>query len=367
VVIYRDGALIRRRWRAQMQAGRNVVLIAPAVASLIRGSAWLASLSGSMQAFVLRIDEHPDFAEWAGNATGVVIASHGEEQLMEAGYASGGFAWRVDYNLTLAPDRRRGELRGELIIDNQTDLKLRNAAVQLADAGIAEAPRPRQLRPPAADARIEPVALPRRMPIAPGKTTHALVPRDRSHSVPVESRILYDPLGAELDHQQRTPIKHRAYGTEKDSRAQGAGAAREYLEITTLERLPPGLIRVREPARSGRHVVEQKRPALWSGERLGVVLEATDAVSGERRQSDFFYDPGGRRLVEEIRVRLRSRIDAPVSVVVREHLYRGLNWTIAYNNGVGDPRKDGAQALRFDVTLPARGTTLIVYRVVYTW
>jgi len=51
---------------------------------------------------------------------------------------------------------------------------------------------------------------------------------------------------------------------------------------------------------------------------------------------------------------------------VREHLYRGQNWTLAYQSG---PRGQGGPRSRFSLrtTVPANGQAKVLYVVVYTW
>jgi hypothetical protein len=52
---------------------------------------------------------------------------------------------------------------------------------------------------------------------------------------------------------------------------------------------------------------------------------------------------------------------------VREHLYRGLNWAIAYYNQAGVLSKEGPQEIHVRLHLPGKSRRAIVYRVVYTW
>jgi hypothetical protein len=68
---------------------------------------------------------------------------------------------------------------------------------------------------------------------------------------------------------------------------------------------------------------------------------------------------------EEIEVTLRNHKDQPVEVQVREPLYRWSNWRVLEQSQ--QYHKDSAQLIRFDATVPKDGTTVIRYRVRYSW
>jgi hypothetical protein len=55
----------------------------------------------------------------------------------------------------------------------------------------------------------------------------------------------------------------------------------------------------------------------------------------------------------------------PVDVVVREHLYRGQTWTLAYHSAPAI--KEGAQQIALAAAVPANGEAKVLYVVVYTW
>ncbi len=77
-------------------------------------------------------------------------------------------------------------------------------------------------------------------------------------------------------------------------------------------------------------------------------------------------DDDRRRLVEEFVITLDNARDAPVGVLIREHLYRGQNWGIAWWS-VKEAVKEGAQQFAMRTDVPAKGQAKIMYVVVYTW
>jgi hypothetical protein len=96
--------------------------------------------------------------------------------------------------------------------------------------------------------------------------------------------------------------------------------------------------------------------------RLG---SAFDAV-GERRQAGFRTDAAARWIEEDIEVKVRNqKADAPVTVQVRESLYRWSNWSIARRSH--EFRKEDARTIRFPVRLAAKGEAVVRYTVRYNW
>ena len=54
--------------------------------------------------------------------------------------------------------------------------------------------------------------------------------------------------------------------------------------------------------------------------------------------------------------------------MVREHLYRGQDWSIAYANVVLTAKdKEGQQQVSMRTRVPANGSAKVYYVVVYTW
>jgi len=56
----------------------------------------------------------------------------------------------------------------------------------------------------------------------------------------------------------------------------------------------------------------------------------------------------------------------PIEVVVREHLYRGQNWALAYRSAP-IAAKEGPQQISMRMIVPPKGQGKLLYVVVYTW
>ena len=88
-------------------------------------------------------------------------------------------------------------------------------------------------------------------------------------------------------------------------------------------------------------------------------------VVGERRQLDFRVDTSRKTMTEEIEVRLRNQKRERVEVLVKENLYRWVNWTISSKSH--DYRKDDARTIVFPVSIAADAEAVVRYTVQYSW
>jgi len=88
-------------------------------------------------------------------------------------------------------------------------------------------------------------------------------------------------------------------------------------------------------------------------------------VVGERTQTNFRVDSPSRNLWETFEITLRNHKDQPVDIVVLENLYRGANWTVEDNSMPFE--KENSNQIRFNVTIPSEGQTVIHYTAHYNW
>jgi hypothetical protein len=94
------------------------------------------------------------------------------------------------------------------------------------------------------------------------------------------------------------------------------------------------------------------------------VGQAFDVV-GERTQTDFRTDTSRRETFDAYRIEVRNHKDAPVKVLVREHVSRWATWELVESNRPHE-NKD-ARTIEFPVEVPAHGKVEVTYRIRYTW
>ena len=100
-------------------------------------------------------------------------------------------------------------------------------------------------------------------------------------------------------------------------------------------------------------------------EKVLLKLGSAFDVVGERRQIDFRVDTSRKSMTEEIEVRLRNQKKERVEVLVKENLYRWVNWNIASKSH--DYRKEDARTIVFPVTVAPEGEVVVRYTVQYSW
>jgi len=100
-------------------------------------------------------------------------------------------------------------------------------------------------------------------------------------------------------------------------------------------------------------------------EKVLIKLGSAFDVVGERRQTDFKIDTSRKTMAEEIEVKLRNQKKESVTVIVRENLYRWVNWQIT--SKTHDFEKQDARTIEFPVTIAAGAEVTLRYAVQYTW
>ncbi len=98
-------------------------------------------------------------------------------------------------------------------------------------------------------------------------------------------------------------------------------------------------------------------------ETVRIKLGSAFDVVGERKQVDFAVDSSAKWIEEEIEVKLRNHKEVPVTVLVKENLYRWSNWKIIKKSQ--DYDKEDARTIYFPVTIAKDGEATVRYRVRY--
>jgi hypothetical protein len=165
-----------------------------------------------------------------------------------------------------------------------------------------------------------------------------------------------------------SPATDRNYGVASNRKVD------VYLQFRNAESNGMGM-----PLPAGRVRVSKLDPADQTLEFIGedvidhtprnekVLLKLGSAfdVVGERRQVDFKIDTGRKTMTEEIEVKLRNQKKERVEVLVKENLYRWINWSIA--SATHAHQKDDARTIVFPVSIAPGGEAVVRYTVQYSW
>jgi hypothetical protein len=287
-------------------------------------------------------------------------------------YVTDRLIWDAAYTMTTTPARDRAVLNGAVAIRNATGLALHGADVRVVDAEIGAGGKAAEV--PTTDVvagKGVPQAKPRalgRVDLDDGETRVELVPG----AVPraMRSVLVYDPIGTKLDLPSSAPSRDPSLGV----RPPATTHVIESFEVERDERaaagLPAGPVRLLERRADGSLVVLGESRLFDTSTRVAAVdtiaVGTADGVTAHRERSELTIDDDNKRLVEEFAIEIDNARPAPARVVIREHMYRGLNWHLAYPSAP-IAEKEGDQQIALHVTVPAHGKAKQVYVVVYTW
>jgi hypothetical protein len=262
--------------------------------------------------------------------------------------------WSASYTLTTTPTRASVTVHGTIGLSNKSGAPLSHVHVSLLDQDLrsTDTSKPLDLGVldlPAGDSQIE------------------LLANDAPR--PMHAVLVFDPIGARLDEPnpstntdpelgQHVPISPRVIESYEIIRPR-----------SQPEGLPRGAARLFQRSADGQLRLLGQTDLFGPDTRVAtadtIAIGTAEDVTGTRERRDFSSDIDTHRVTEEFGITLTSKRATPVDVVVREHMYRGLNWGIGYQS-VPDFQKEGAQQLAARVKLPAHGQTRIIYVVVYT-
>jgi hypothetical protein len=330
-----------------------------------------------------------------------VTAAHPGRATIELLYVTRKLSWNADYTLVTEGAVGRAELHGALGIDNGTGVAYDDANLILIDTNrptkvtafdqappddpgagkagtkipVADPTKPRAEQPVK---EVKPVETPRTVlpftvDVAPGTQSVSLL--DGVHTLPAAQTLVFDPVGDDRNLSSREPVHDKDYGLDKKSTAVSQSIDVDMVKAKIPTGLPAGRVRLLERTSTGTLTpLGESRIFERAGTDTETISPTTSVavgrageVSGKRKRREYSIDDESRRLVEEFEIELTSTADHPLEVIVREHLYRGLNWTLAYQN-VGDRvTKEGPQKIALRTTVPAKGKARVIYRVVYHW
>lgn len=186
--------------------------------------------------------------------------------------------------------------------------------------------------------------------------------------VPCEKLLVYYGAPGGYRGFLSSPATDRNYGVQSNRKVD------VYLQFANAEASGMGM-----PLPAGRVRVSKLDPADQTLEFIGedaidhtprnekVLLKLGSAfdVVGERRQLDFRVDTSRRTMTEEIEVRLRNQKKERVEVMVKENLYRWVNWSIASKSH--DYRKEDARTIVFPVIVAPESEVVVRYTANYSW
>jgi len=187
-----------------------------------------------------------------------------------------------------------------------------------------------------------------------------------ARGVPCEKTLVY--YGSAGYGYGGGPVTDRNYGTQSNKKVDVYLGFKNAQENNMGVPLPSGRIRVSkldDADKTLEFIGEDTIDHTPKNEKVLIKLGSAFDVVGERRQVNFSVDTSRKRIDEEIEVKLRNQKTEPVTVIVKENLYRWVNWQIIARTH--DFQKQGARTVHFPVRIAAGGEVTVHYTVQYTW
>jgi hypothetical protein len=293
---------------------------------------------------------------------------------LQLGYATDKLGWDVAYTITANPSRDRAIVRGALAVRNTTGITIKASTTRVVDAelGAWRGKTAEQLAatlvggtqsstPPAEPRELGPLEL------GAGESRVELI---GSLARTMKAVLVYDPIGTKHDHSAPTPVTDPALGTLPKAPPRVTDSFEVQRKSAGSGGFPAGPVRLLEGRADGSLVVLGEARLFDAATRAAdldtIAVGTAEGVTGSRERRELSVDEEERRIVEEFVITIDNKRAHPIGVLVREHLYRGQNWTLAYHSAKS-AAKEGPQQISLRATVPANSQGKIVYVVVYTW
>lgn len=312
----------------------------------------------------------------------------GEHDVMVS-YQTDNVTWRADYNIVLNGNETAADLSAWVTLVNQSGAAYPGARLKLV-AGDVHRLAPPRARP----VRMQQMAQAMkaagqgfeekpffeyhmytlgRPTSVPNNSTKQIELFPAKANLPVTKTYVYYGANYPFAYADQPLL-------ERDIRLPGNKKVDVYLEFKNTEKnglgipLPAGRVRVSkrdaadnadDPAGLVEFVGEDKVDHTPKDEDVLVRLGSAFDVVGERKQTDFTLDHAARTATESFEIKLRNHKAQPVTVLVKENLFRWSTWQIT--TASDKYTKHDSRTIHIPVELPAGGEKTVTYTVKYTW
>jgi hypothetical protein len=189
-----------------------------------------------------------------------------------------------------------------------------------------------------------------------------------ARGVPCEKVLVYYGLSAGYRGFFSSPRMDRNFGTQSNKKVDIYLRFKNEKKAGMGMALPSGRIRVSklDPADDtlefiGEDVIDHTP----KDEEVLIKMGSAFDVVGERKQINFKVDTTRKWIEEEIEIKVRNHKEEAVTVIVKENLYRWMNWRISEETH--EYEKIDARTVHFPIEVEPDGEQVIRYTVRYTW
>jgi hypothetical protein len=333
----------------------------------------------------LRLPSLPDGLLTKPTLEWKVSAERAGARKVRTTYQTAGLTWRADYSLVLSQGDTKADLGAWVSLLNMSGASFPNARLKLVAGDVQRIQPQNGMRrgfsgaPAAAKAmsvgfeekaffEYHLYTLPRRTDV-PTSSTQQLLLFPTARGVGVEKVLVYyglpDAASWSFMPQPRTDRDVRPSSNPKvDVYVRWKNAKENQLGVP----LPKGKVRVYEQDDADgtlEFVGEDLIDHTPKDETVMVKVGQAFDVVGDRTQTDFQVDTNRDVMTESFRIVVKNHKATPVRVLVKENLFRWVNWEITQASAAFT--KDDARTIHWEVDVPPSGEQTIVYTVRYTW
>lgn len=306
----------------------------------------------------------------------VIGAPHAGHYAIHLGYLTDRITWDAAYTMTTTPARDRAVVRGALAIKNATGIALPATAVRVIDAELgATITRASEVlvnQYVGSEPITKTSAVMReigRVDLVDGETRVELLADSGPRAM--RSVLVYDPIGTDLDRPSAAPVRDVKLGVETAAPTRVTESFEVSRDVAATRGLPGGPVRLLERHPDGTLAVLGEARLFEASTRVAdvdtIAVGTADAVIGHRERREYTLDEEHKpmRLSEDFVIAIDNNRPTPVTVIVREHMYRGLNWSMAYHSAPA--QQEGSQQVSMRMIVPPKSQQKLLYVVVYTW
>ncbi|MGH8729600.1 MAG: DUF4139 domain-containing protein, partial [Burkholderiales bacterium] len=319
-----------------------------------------------------------------------VISQQPGTHRTKVGYQTGGVTWWTDYNLVYSDGKDANSCRLDVgawvSILNQSGANYADAKLKLIAGDVHRAPAS-AAAPMASKRAMADMALSAeekgfaektffeyhlytlgRPTTLPDNSTKQIELFPVARAVPCEKTLVYYGLAPGYRGFSPNPITDRNYGLDSNKKVDVYLGFKNASENSMGIPLPSGGIRVSKldsADQSLEFIGEDTIDHTPKNEKVLIKMGSAFDVVGERRQVDYQLDTKARTLTEEIEIKLRNHKAEPVTVIVKENLYRWINWKLT--SKTHDYEKADSRTVHFPVKIAKDGEAVVKYRVQYSW
>ncbi len=300
-------------------------------------------------------------------------------------YQTDGLSWRADYSLVVNPKDTAADIGAWVTLLNESGASYPDARLKLVAGDVQRLTPPEQayaLREAAGAGgslgragfaeksffEYHLYTLGRTTSLTNNSTKQIELFPSRSE-VPVSKIFVYYGLPQNMRYWfAPEPNLDRNLGTQSNKKVD------IYLELTNSEKngmgmpLPAGRIRVYkldEADNSLEFIGEDVIQHTPKDEQVLVRLGSAFDIVGERKQTDFDANYDGHIMNETFEIKLRNHKKEPVTVIIKENLFRWVNWEITKCSD--EWKKQDYRTIHIPVEVPPDGEKTVTYSVRYTW